>query len=163
MQHLKARRKGLKVKTQAEIENAAAIKQLKELAKQYSLAKHPNIPSDYIHVGNYSYKTANGLTKCLIDYIKFIGGYATRINTAGIWDEKLQMFRPGTTNLGTADIHACIDGHHLSIEVKIGADKLSEYQKRTKQKVSAAGGLYVVARDLKSVVDFIGRLRNGKG
>ncbi|WP_158991677.1 hypothetical protein [Mucilaginibacter sp. L196] len=149
------------MKTQAEIDNNAAIAKLKELAKNNSIAKHPNIPPNYIHVYSYNYKTANGLTRCLIDYIKFIGGYATRINTAGIWDEKLQMFRPGITDLGTADIHAVLFGKHLSIEVKIGVDKLSDYQRKTRQKVSAAGGLYIVARDFKTVVDFIERLKNG--
>lgn len=39
-----------------------------------------------VPVQKYSYKTANGLTKCILDFLKFKNLYANRINTTGITD-----------------------------------------------------------------------------
>jgi len=112
---------------------ALKLKQLKEL--------HPDFA--YPPTPKYDDRTANGLTKCIIDFIELRGFYATRINTMGIYDEKLGTYRKGTTKRGTADIHACIKGKHLSIEVKIGADAQSMYQEQTEQDIKKAGGIYL--------------------
>ena len=40
----------------------------------------------------YKDDTANGLTKCIVDWINFNGGYANRINTQGqVRIERLQL------------------------------------------------------------------------
>ena len=110
-----------------------AIKKLKELSKEATRQRYPNFPEEAISTPVYTDKTANGLTKCIIDYIRFSGGYATRINTTG--QMRQGKWVKGTTSKGTADIHACLIGVHYSIEVKIGKDRLSEYQKDTQRKV----------------------------
>ncbi|MEJ7821484.1 MAG: hypothetical protein WKF85_04135 [Chitinophagaceae bacterium] len=113
----------------------------------------------------YRDDTANGLTKCIIDYINFKGGYANRINTMGVArKERINLafgnyrdnitYTPSTTNKGTADIKATIRGQSLDIEVKIGRDKLSDHQIKEKERVTRAGGLYFVARDMQSFVDW---------
>lgn len=119
-------------------------------------------------VKNYSDKDANKLTASIIDYINFKGGYANRINTQGqARKEKIPLafgrhmdkitFTPSTTNKGTADIKAVVNGRALDIEVKIGKDTLSENQKRERARITQAGGLYFVARNMQSFVDFYKR------
>jgi hypothetical protein len=128
-----------------------AIKKLKELSKEATRQRYPNFPEEAISTPVYTDKTANGLTKCIIDYIRFSGGYATRINTTG--QMRQGKWVKGTTSKGTADIHACLIGVHYSIEVKIGKDRLSEYQKDTQRKVESAGGIYMIARNFEGFVD----------
>lgn len=100
--------------------------------------------------------TANGLTNAIIDFITFNGGSATRISCTGqVRKVNGQMkWMPGTTRRGTADIHAIVRGRHLSIEVKIGRDRMSGYQHKEKQRIEAAGGLYVVANDMESFIQW---------
>src|SRR5450432_1936458 len=71
-----------------------------------------------MEVKSYSDKTANALTKSIIDYIKFNGGDANRINTQGTM-RKIKgkaTWTPGGIRKGTADIHAIFQGRHISIE-----------------------------------------------
>jgi len=103
-------------------------------------------------VNPYSDKTANGLTKAIIDFIIFSGGDANRINTQG----QLRKIRGemkwthGSTRRGTADIHAIFQGRHISIEIKIGSDRQSEAQIKEAERVRNAGGLYFVAKNMES-------------
>ena len=119
---------------------------------------------DY-EVKKYSDKTANQLTTSIIAYITFKGGYANRINTQGqARKEKIPLafgrhmdkitFTHSTTNKGTGDIHSIINGRHLTIEVKIGKDTLSKNQIKEQQRITNAGGLYFVAKDMESFVKY---------
>ncbi|MDP1843392.1 MAG: hypothetical protein Q8K64_08230 [Sediminibacterium sp.] len=104
----------------------------------------------------YDDTSANGLTKCIIDWINFKGGSATRINCTGqvrrINGE--MKWTPGTTRIGVSDVHACVKGRHCSIEVKIGKDRMSEAQYKEQGRIEAAGGLYYVAKDMESFVEW---------
>ena len=111
----------------------------------------------------YTDKSANGLTKCIIDFITFNNGSATRINTQGqARVEKIQLasgkqmdkvrYTPSMTRRGTADLHACIRGKHISIEIKTGSDKMSEFQNKEKERIENAGGLFW---EVKNMDDFI--------
>lgn len=111
--------------------------------------------------------TANELTRCIIDYIKYKGGQAERINTTGIpIDSRRQVkdilgrtrtigsvqWRPSGSTVGSADISATINGRSVKIEVKIGRDRMSEAQRRYQRDIEAAGGIYYVARDFTEFV-----------
>lgn len=109
-------------------------------------------------VNPYTDKTANGLTKCVIDFLTFSGHYANRINVQGTPRvEKIKTasgfsmdkltFTPSTTNKGTADIHSIINGKPVSIEIKIGADKQSEHQRKEQARIEQAGGIYLIVKD----------------
>ena len=109
--------------------------------------------------------TANGLTKCIIDWINLNGHYANRINCQGqVRTERVNLafggykdnlrFSKCTTNKGTADIHAIVKGRHVSIEIKIGNDKQSKFQVKEMVRVTNAGGLYFIARNMQSFVDW---------
>lgn len=116
-------------------------------------------------VMKYSDKTANQLTNSIIAYLTFSGHYANRINVQGqARKEKIPLafgrhmdritFTPSTTNKGTGDIHAIIQGRHVSIEVKIGKDYMSLNQLKEMERVTSAGGLYFIAKDMQSFVDW---------
>jgi len=93
-------------------------------------------------------ETANGLTRFVLDMINWNGGYANRISSAGrVVGGK---YIPSTTRKGTADIHAIINGQHWSIEIKIGKDKMSEYQYEERDRVQKAGGNYMIVKDADS-------------
>lgn len=113
----------------------------------------------------YKDDTANGLTKCIVDWINFDGGHANRVNTQGqVRKERIQLafgnsrdimrYTRSTTNLGTADVLAIIKGKAVSIEIKIGKDSLSKHQLAEQDRVTRAGGLYFVATDMQSFVDW---------
>ena len=142
---------------------------LQDLKRKYPAAYEASGGEDYI-LKPMSDKTANGLTKCIIDWITFKGGYANRINTQGqarvkkiprynILTGKTEYrdsvtWTPSTTRIGTPDIDAIIKGKAVKIEVKIGKDKLSEAQKKHLEDIARAGGLYFVARDMDSFVQW---------
>jgi hypothetical protein len=104
----------------------------------------------------YTDKSANGLTKCIVDFINYSGGSATRINTTG-QRRKINgtyHWTFGTTRKGTADIHAIYQGRHISIEVKIDKDRLSKYQLSEAERIRRAGGYYVVATDMQTFLEW---------
>lgn len=96
---------------------------------------------------------ANILTKAIIDYIQINGGVAWRINNVAVVMPNGKR-RAGGMVRGIADIHACVNGKHISIEVKIGKDKQSDEQKNMQDSVIKAGGLYVIAVNLDMFKSF---------
>ena len=111
--------------------------------------------------------TANGLTRCIIDYLKYKGGQAERINTTGIPLDTRQTYtdicghrrtigsltwRPSGSTVGSADISATINGRSVKIEVKIGRDRQSDAQRRYQTQVEQAGGYYYIARNFTEFV-----------
>jgi hypothetical protein len=144
-------------------------KSLKTLKLEHIKRKSPGF---FEASGGYSMKlkpyndtTSNGLTNCIIDWIKYSGWDANRINTQGqVRKERIQLasgyhrdnitYTPATTRKGTADIHAIVKGRHISIEVKIGRDKQSDHQEAEQQRVTNAGGIYYIAKDMQSFVDW---------
>lgn len=99
----------------------------------------------------YNDKTANGLTRCVMDFLKFHGFYANRISSTGLMrkDKAGQLkWTKGGTRPGVADIHAVIAGRHCSIEIKTGRDVMSQHQHAEKKRIEAAGGVYVVVSSM---------------
>lgn len=131
-----------------------AIKELQLKVHAWECSLHPNIPAAYIPLNAYTDKTANGLTRCIVDFIRANGGQAERINTTGMpiirqlpSGRTETTWRKGNTTKGSADISAIICAKSVKIEVKIGHDRQSEAQKRYQKSVEAAGGLYFIAKD----------------
>jgi len=97
-------------------------------------------------------KTANGLTKFIVNYINWTGGNATRVSSSGRYIEQKNSlghkiagsgkFIPSTTKKGTADITATIAGRSVKIEIKVGNDKPSEWQLKEQERERKAGGYY---------------------
>lgn len=121
--------------------------------KKYQAAREFGVPN----AKPYKDGSANNLTRAIIDWITFSGYSATRINVQGQIkrsDSGIYIWTPSTTRRGTADIHAIVRGKHISIEVKIGPDRMSKFQHEEKLRVENAGGIYFVATDMDSFVKF---------
>ena len=135
---------------------------LHELKLQRYAITHPNYPPDYIPKTMYKDSTANGLTRAICDYINYNGYQAERINTMGTAREKKTTagkvigvtWTKGTSTAGSADISATIKGRSVKIEVKIGKDRQSEAQKRYQENIEKAGGIYIIAKDFDSFVEW---------
>lgn len=120
--------------------------------------RYPNFP--YPVTPKYSDKTANGLTKCIIDWLNLNGHQAERISSSGRYIDTRQIVTNvvsskvigsgqwvyGSGTKGTADISATINGRSVKIEVKIGKDRQSSYQKHYQAKIEQAGGIYIISK-----------------
>ena len=148
-----------------------AVKDLEAFAWEAKQKRFPDVP-DYILVSEkYRDDSANGLTRCVIAYIRLRGGQAERINTMGRPIDQRKTFTdvlghthqvgsvkwiPGTSTRGSADISATIQGRSVKIEIKFGKDRQSEAQRKYAREVEAAGGIYYVCKDFTSFVDWYG-------
>lgn len=133
------------------------MKSLKELSELNTIAKakrYPNVPDYALPKKKFSDTTANNLTKAIVEWLTLNGCWATRVSSAGRYIASQGTFIPSTTKKGTADIHAVIGGRHVSIEVKIGRDKMSEHQLKVRKDIEAAGGLYFEARTFDEFINF---------
>jgi hypothetical protein len=149
--------------------NKANKTTLVNLAVQELKVKYPSFPDHCIPVPKYSDKTANGLTKCVKDFLNLLGHQAERISSMGRMIDKTQVvtdcigrrktigsmqYIKGTSTNGTADISATIKGRSVKIEVKIGKDKMSQAQYKYKDDILRAGGIYFVATDFDMFMDW---------
>lgn len=127
-----------------------AVKDLERLANDSARMKYPTIPVECLAKRTFRDDSANGLTKCIIAYLTLNKAFCSRINNTGVYDTKLQQYRPSTSRKGLADIFATANGRSLMIEVKYGKDRQSEDQKKIETDQTESGGLYYVARDFAS-------------
>lgn len=131
--------------------------------------KYPSFPDHCIPVPKYSDKTANGLTKCVKDFLNLSGHQAERISSSGRMIDNTKIvtdvigrrrtigsmqYIKGTSTNGTADISATIKGKSVKIEVKIGKDRMSQAQEKYKNDILRAGGVYFVATDFDMFMDW---------
>lgn len=146
-----------------------AVRELEELADIANAKAHPHMPEKYLAKAKYRDDSANGLTRCIIDYIRLHGGQAERINTTGVpIDRRREVtdvlghsrtigsieWRKGGGTVGSADISATIKGRAVKIEVKIGKDRQSEAQRQYQAAIEQAGGLYFIVKDFTTFVEW---------
>jgi hypothetical protein len=124
-----------------------AVKKLEQLATEVARKEHLTLPKYALAPRTFRDDTANSLTTCIVTYITLQGGFASRINNQGTYNNKLRRYIPGTSRKGLADIMATYEGLSLHIEVKIGRDKQSIYQLQIEKDVIRSGGLYYLARN----------------
>ncbi len=142
---------------------------MEKLANQAAHLKYPEIPRECLARRKYSDNNANGLTKCIIDFIRLHNGQAERINNMGRRISNKRTFTDvlgnqriignskwikGSGTNGTADISATINGLSIKIEVKHGKDRQSEAQKQYQKTIEQSGGIYVIARDFEQFMDW---------
>lgn len=96
-------------------------------------------------------ETANGLTQSILRFISSHRWYCTRIQSQGQYNAKLKRWTKGTTRKGIGDILAIIRGDAIMIEVKVGKDKQSQWQKQTQKDVEKSFGIYL---QIKSFDEF---------
>ena len=150
---------------------ATPLQLLCDLANAAKRIKYPNTPAAFIPKTKYSDRTANGLTKCILDFLQLSGHQAERINRIArpidtrqeVTDVlgrtrvigSIQFIKSGGTN-GSADISAIMQGRAVKIEIKIGKDKQSSEQKQYQQAVEKAGGTYVIATSFVQFYEWYG-------
>lgn len=135
---------------------------LEALKLANDIERHPSFPEAYFVKKKWDDKTANGLTKAITSFIQFNGYQAERINTMGVARENKRTdgkvigvtWTKGTSTAGSADISATIRGRSVKIEVKVGKDRQSEAQKRYQESIERAGGVYMIARDFDTFVEW---------
>lgn len=125
---------------------------LKRMKLEHIKAKAPgffDLSGGYtMQVKPYTDKTANGLTRCIEDFINNLPngvGEATRQNSTGTPRQRPDgtiKWSKSNTRLGVSDIRGTYKGRALNIEVKIGRDTQSDAQKKEMERVRAAGGIY---------------------
>jgi hypothetical protein len=132
------------------------LKILNDMATEALQRKHPSVPDYAIPRLKFNDKTANGLTKCIIDFIRLDGGHAERVNSTGKVIKQGRAYRwvYGTGTRGSSDIHAVKAGKSVMIEIKIGKDKQSQHQKDYQAKIEASGAIYWIVVDFE---DFIAK------
>jgi len=150
-----------------------ALNELSRLAFEVHKAKYPEIPEGWLAQTKYSDKTASGLTKCVLHWIRLNGGQAERINTTGrpvdrrrvvsdVLGHRRQIgsltWLPTAGTRGSADVSAIIQGKSVKIEIKIGRDKQSEYQKIYQADVERSGGLYLIVKDFQGFYDWYNKM-----
>lgn len=120
--------------------------------------------------GSYSDKTTNGLTRAILDFLNYSGHWAIRVNTQGqarvqkiprysLVSGKVEhtdkvRYTKSTTRRGSPDISAIVRGLGVQIEVKVGADTMSEHQEKEQGRITAAGGLYYIARSMPAFLQW---------
>jgi len=139
---------------------------LRQLKLEYLKKEHPDFyklsGGDRQKLKAYTDSTTNGLTTAIMDFLKYHKHYCNRINCIGInrlINGKL-VYTPSTTRKGTADLNAIIKGKHVSIEVKCKAtkDRMSKEQERERKRVESAGGIYFVAIDMESFINWYNQI-----
>jgi Holliday junction resolvase len=78
------------------------------------------------------------------DYLRLTGWYVIR-HQQGLG-----------SHLGLCDLQAIRGGKTLYIEVKTPTGKLSEHQERFRDEIVGRGGLFMVARSLEDVIEYVG-------
>jgi hypothetical protein len=155
------------------------LDRLKHLKQEAMLESYPNVPKYALSAPKYEDKTANGLTKCIIEFLQLSNHQAERINTMGRpIDNRKQVtdvigrtktigsmtWGKSTATKGSADISATIQGRSVKIEVKIGADRQSDDQKVYQANIEKSGGQYWIAKNfddfIKKYDDFLESLQS---
>ncbi|MFZ2341152.1 MAG: hypothetical protein WAW07_15700 [Bacteroidales bacterium] len=145
-----------------------AVKELERLYMDDHRRRYPSMPEYARTCKQYEDRTANGLTRCAIDYIRLTGGMAERVNCTGRYIDNSQVFEdvlgrkrsigtgqwlPTSGMKGTADISAVIQGRAVKIEIKM-KDRQSEDQKKYQAAVEQAGGIYLIIRSFQGLYDW---------
>lgn len=152
-----------------------SIVKLEERLFERERAKYPNIPIYAIVKPTREDRTANGLQRCIIDFLELEGWQAERINVTGrpIFKkmniggrevEVLEKWITGQGTKGSADISATIEGRSVKIEVKVGNDFQRDEQKKYQIEIERAGGVYYIARNFETFTGWYNKnfIANGK-
>lgn len=122
-----------------------------EAHQRFQTIQYPTATKDFGTIATQypDIRTANGLTRMIIDFLTWEGWNANRTNSQGQYVEQRYKgrviskgWRPSGQRRGKADVHATIKGRSVQLEIKIGKDKPSSYQLEEQERERAAGGVY---------------------
>jgi len=144
---------------------------LSDLYLQENFRKFPSLP--FRCVPKWNDQTTNGLTRCILDFLKLSGHHSERTGNEGRIIDNRQTFvdvigrsrtigsiqRVRSSGMkGTSDIKAIINGQFVAIEIKCSAthDRQRPDQAVYQQKIESAGGLYVIATSFPQFFQWYG-------
>ncbi len=130
-----------------------ALRQLEMLVDAVKAARHSNLPAHARVKSKYSDKSANGLTRSIVDWFNYSGHFATRQQSTGQYRADLQRFVPSRQFAGMPDIYAVVEGKAIHVEIKM-KDRLSDDQKEAIRRLRAAGAAVYVATDFQGFWDW---------
>ena len=134
-----------------------AVKELERLADAEALRLHPTCPALAKRI--FRDDSANSLTGCITTYLRLKGAFVSRLNNTGIFDKRLNRYRPGTSRKGLPDVVCTYKSKSIFIEVKHGSDKLSESQERIRGEQIASGGLWFTAHNFTEAKQWIDNIK----
>ena len=90
------------------------------------------------------------IQKTILDYLAFKKIFHYRQNSGAFKTESGGYMRTASVS-GLPDIVAIKDGIYIGLEVKTATGRQSEEQREIQNRITAAGGLYLVVRSLDDV------------
>lgn len=113
-----------------------------------------------IGANTYNDKTANGLQKCILDYCKYRGHFASRVSVTGRWVKDSNHIYGGkyikaAIDRGFSDLLLVVNGKPIFVEVKIGSDRQSEDQKKFEKRVTDSKGVYFIVKNFNEFLEKI--------
>jgi hypothetical protein len=156
--------------------NSPEIAELKNLYLEKHRERYPSLPEYARTAPSYTDRTSNGLTKCIIDWLRLNNCQCERISCTGryipckvvtdILGHQRKIGRDkwikASMQPGTADISAIISGQSIKIEIKMLGDRQSEAQKEYQRQVEAAGGTYLIVHLFSEFISYYNNIINGK-
>lgn len=119
--------------------------------------RYPSMPEAARCGIRYRDDSSGGLTQCIVAYAKLTGCFASRLNNTGIY--RNGKYTRSTARRGLPDILITgKNGLSIFVEVKVKNDRMSENQERVQQEQEQSGGLYYVARDFTSFIEWYDKL-----
>jgi len=100
----------------------------------------------------------SALTEQILGYLAVKNVPAWRNNTMAVWDAKRNTYRSvKPRDKGVADIIAVVPpaGRLLEIEIKVGGDRQSEWQKMHQKWIESAGAAYLIVKDFDDAINQI--------
>lgn len=124
-----------------------AVIKLERIATYTDREKHPPLTEYTLAPIKFRDNCANGLTPCFTPFIRFKGGFSSRINNGEIYDSKHKKYRHVTSRKGLSDILATYKDQSLISVLKYGVDKQNIHQKALQADQEHAGGHYYLAHN----------------
>lgn len=129
--------------------------------------KYPSFPERLVPKLKIMGTSTNVLERRIVTFIQLHGWYASRVANKGTskqerftsasgYEVVKNQYIPSTSEPGIADVDASPNGKVVKIEVKNAAtkDRMSPAQAAYKKKVEISGGIYYVATDIDSFIDW---------
>jgi hypothetical protein len=145
-----------------------ALEKLRQLKLAKTKEMYPNVPDIALPKTEYNDRSANGLTRCVLDYLLLSGHFCERTGNEGrvidgrktytdvIGRQKtigtVKRIKSSGTK-GTSDLKAVINGRMVAIEIKFGADRQSQHQKDYQAMVEKAGGTYWIVKNFEQFLN----------
>ena len=136
-----------------------SVTELERLHFEQKRLRHPEVP--FLEKTKFRDDTTGELTRCILAWLRINGHFGARVNTTGIYNEKLGKYIRSGSRKGMADITSVINGKHVSIEIKTGRDRMRTDQLKVKNEVEKTGGIYIIVSSFDNFLEQIENLNHG--